>query len=146
MELTLVRKFNGADCTIGELFVDGHFECFTLEDVVRPGDIARVKVAGKTAIPPGTYEVRLTMSGRFKRVLPLLVNVPSFEGIRIHAGNTAADTEGCILVGRERESNAIRGSRAALEPLLLKLQTAGGPISITIRGALGIASPPPQAP
>src|SRR5689334_5448235 len=137
MELTLVRKFNGADCTIGELFVDGRFECFTLEDVVRPGDIARVKVAGRTAIPAGTYEVRLTMSERFKRVLPLLLNVPSFEGIRIHAGNTAADTEGCILVGRERESNAIRASRAALEPLLVKLQTAGGPISITIRGALG---------
>ena len=146
MELTLVRKFTGPDCTIGELFVDGRFECFTLEDVVRPGDIARVKVAGKTAIPPGTYAVELTMSARFKRVLPLLLNVPSFEGIRIHAGNTAQDTEGCILVGRERESNAVRGSRAALEPLLAKLQAAGGPISITIRGTLGAQDVPPQAP
>ena len=142
MELTLVRKFNRPDCTIGELFVDGHFECFTLEDIVRPGDIARVKVAGRTAIPPGTYRIELTMSQRFKRVLPLLLKVPGFEGIRIHAGNTAEDTEGCILVGRERESNAIRGSRAALEALLAKLHAAGGPISIALRGTLGVDGTP----
>ena len=143
MELTLVRTFSGPDCTIGELFVDGRFECFTLEDVVRPGDIAQVKVAGRTAIPPGTYRIALTISSRFKRVLPLLQKVPSFEGIRIHAGNTAEDTEGCILVGRERGTSAIRGSRAALEPLLAKLHAAAGPISIIIRGTLGAAGGPP---
>ena len=142
MELTLVRKFNGADCTLGELFVDGRFECFTLEDVVRPGDVAQVKVAGRTAIPPGTYRIELTMSPRFKRVLPLLHDVPRFEGVRIHAGNTAEDTEGCILVGRERGTNAVHGSRAALEPLLAKLSAAAGPISITIRGTLGVSDAP----
>jgi hypothetical protein len=117
MELRLEREPSAEGCTIGRLYVDGMFECWTLEDVVRP-----VKIPGQTAIPHGHYVVTLTKSKRFQRVLPLVNAVPGFEGIRIHAGNTAADTEGCILVGRERYSSTFIGSsRAALEKLLPQL-------------------------
>ena len=90
MELTLTRTDFTNDSTIGELSVNGKFECFTLEDKVRP-----VKIKGMTAIPAGAYEVVINFSERFQRPLPLLLNVPNFDGIRIHAGNTAKDTEGC---------------------------------------------------
>lgn len=117
MELRLQREPSIEGCTIGRLYVDGMFECWTLEDVVRP-----VKIAGQTAIPAGHYTVTMTKSRRFQRVLPLVNAVPGFEGIRMHAGNTAADTEGCILVGRERNgAKALISSRAALESLLPRL-------------------------
>ena len=77
------------------MYLDGRFGVLHLEDVVRQGE----KVPGQTAIPEGIYTVQITFSNRFKRDLPLLLNVPNFEGIRIHPGNTDADTEGCILVG-----------------------------------------------
>ena len=122
MELLVERRWPTAESTIGTLLVDGEVECLTLEDQVRPRDAP--KVPGKTAIPAGRYEVRVTYSNRFKCALPLLLNVPNFEGIRIHAGNTAADTEGCILVGQERGLNTILRSRAALADLLPKIQAA----------------------
>lgn len=85
---------------------EGAFLAHTLEDVVRltrneDDTISGQKIKGKTAIPAGRYEIVITHSNRFKKPLPLLLNVPQFEGIRIHAGNTDADTEGCILVGGE---------------------------------------------
>ena len=114
--------------TIGVLYLDGVRECYTLEDVVRAdptpdtpmtaADVAAIKVPGKTAIPAGRYRIIVTPSQRFKRDLPLLLDVPGFEGIRIHAGNTNVDTAGCILVGRERGPGAIYQSSAALEALL----------------------------
>jgi hypothetical protein len=94
VELRLTRKEFTDRSTIGELHVNGVFECFTLEDTVRP-----VKIKGETAIPEGRYEVVVNFSERFQRPLPLLLNVPNFEGVRIHPGNTDKDTEGCILVG-----------------------------------------------
>lgn len=96
MELRLLRDVCGADCTLGQLYVDGKPACHTVEDVVRP---AGEKVHGKTAIPEGRYQVIVTPSPRFRRDLPLLLKVPNFEGVRIHPGNTAEDTEGCILPG-----------------------------------------------
>lgn len=121
MRLTLQRLPSGKTCTHGELHVDGRFECYTLEDVIRaPG----VKVPGETAIPPGTYQVQLTMSQRFSRVLPLLVNVPMFSGVRIHPGNTSANTEGCILVGWGRNADSISQSRDAFASLFAKLRGA----------------------
>jgi hypothetical protein len=95
MRLQLDRRAYEEGSTVGDLFIDGVWECASLEDQVREGP----KVKGETAIPEGVYEIRLTHSPRFKRVLPLLVDVPGFDGIRIHPGNTAKDTEGCLLVG-----------------------------------------------
>lgn len=131
MKLTLRRLELTGQSTIGRLAVDGTDFCWTLEDVVRSGP----KVPGQTAIPAGTYAVQLTMSPRFKRVLPLLVGVQGFEGVRIHPGNTAADTEGCILVGLGHADDRITDSRAAFDALFPKLQAAaarGEPITITI--------------
>jgi hypothetical protein len=115
--LRLVRRWFTEISTIGELYVDDERECFTLEDRVRKGP----KVPGKTAIPEGTYAVIITHSVRFKRDLPLLLEVPGFTGIRIHPGNTAENTEGCILVGKTRGTDWIGQSRAAFNPLFAKI-------------------------
>jgi len=119
MELQVKRTDFTDNSTIGELSVNGQFECYTLEDKVRP-----VKIAGKTAIPAGRYEVIIDFSQRFGRLLPLLLNVPDFEGVRIHPGNTAANTEGCILVGDEKSQDLVGKSRAAFDRLFAKLSAA----------------------
>lgn len=119
MELRLVRNQYSPTSTIGELHVDGAFECFTLEDRVRS-----TKVAGATAIPPGRYEVSVTWSNRFKRPLPLLMDVPNYTGVRIHTGNKAEDTEGCILVGRKRLPDLVGESKLAFDPLFAKIEDA----------------------
>ncbi len=119
MELILKRTDFTDESTIGELSINGAFECYTLEDKVRP-----VKVKGVTAIPAGDYEVVITFSERFKRPLPLLLNVPNFDGIRIHAGNSAKDTDGCILVGKTKQADFIGTSAIALDGLFWKLVQA----------------------
>ena len=96
MIITINRFEYGTNYTIGRLSIDGEFQCYTLEDKVRP---AGVKIDGKTAIPTGNYKVIRDMSNRFGRVMPHILNVMGFDGIRIHAGNTDVDTEGCILLG-----------------------------------------------
>lgn len=126
MQITIKRLYKTNTSTIGELFIDGIFECFTLEDVERP-----VKIKNETAIPKGTYKVIINQSNRFKRLLPLLLNVPNFEGIRIHSGNSNHDTEGCILVGQTRSKNYIGQSRKAFNKLFKKMQAAKN-ITITI--------------
>lgn len=83
-----------------------------------------VKVRGKTAVPAGRYRVVLTESPRFKRILPLLVDVPNFEGVRIHPGNTAEDTEGCLLVGFNQVKGKVVASRATFQKLFEKLWAA----------------------
>src|SRR5688572_32439107 len=108
MELLLARKWFSPHATVGELFVAGRYQCYSLEDYVRVDDPATVadegvKVYGKTAIPEGRYRLSINYSRRFNMVLPILHDVPGFTGIRIHAGNDADDTEGCILVGRTRK-------------------------------------------
>lgn len=109
MKLQLKRRFFNADYTIGTLSVNEVPFCDTLEDVTRDknhdGDLndpGEGKVYGKTSVPFGTYDVALTMSPKFKRELPRLLNVPHFDGILIHRGNTPADTLGCILVGENK--------------------------------------------
>jgi hypothetical protein len=123
-----VRRQPSADgCTLGTLYVDGEFECFTLEDVIReiPEKAVQTwKVDGETAIPSGSYQVTVTMSARFKKLLPLLVDVPGFQGVRIHSGNVAADTEGCILVGDRQDKVAVLDSRRAFQGLFQKIQAA----------------------
>ena len=119
MELKLSRDVLRADCTLGKLFVDGEFDCYTVEDVVRPDG---EKVPGKTAIPEGRYHVVVSRSPRFGRDLPLLENVPNFEGVRIHPGNTAEDTEGCIIPGRVRSATGVAQSRFAFDKIFAALQ------------------------
>ena len=117
----------GPDCTIGQLLVDGMEECFVLEDEVReiPGKpVSDWKIAGKTAIPKGTYNVGITYSNRFKRDLPILDDVPGFTGVRIHPGNTSEDTEGCILVGRGKTDRTVTESRIAFNALFEKIKKA----------------------
>ena len=126
MQITVKRLHKTDTSTIGELLVDGLFECYTLEDIERP-----VKIKSETAIPKGTYKVIINQSNRFKRLMPLLLNVPNFEGVRIHAGNTNHDTEGCILVGRTRSKDFIGQSRKAYDKLFKKMQAAKD-ITITI--------------
>lgn len=138
MELKLVREILTDESTIGSLYVDGVFECYTLEDRVRP-----VKVKGFTAIFPGHHEVVITFSERFRKPLPLLLNVPQFDGVRIHPGNTAKDTEGCVLVGTGRQANMITGSQIAFQRLFAKLQEAAQKEKIFIE--IGAAAPAPSA-
>jgi hypothetical protein len=119
----------GPVCTIGSLFVNGKFECYSLEDVrreVKGEPVTKWKIPGKTAIPEGIYGIAVTMSLRFKRDLPLLLNVPGFEGVRIHPGNTAADTEGCILVGKTKGSDSVLESRRAFDDLFKKIKESLG--------------------
>lgn len=124
--LTLTRTNLTPLSTIGELDINGEFFCYTLEDPVRP-----VKIFGETAIPAGTYKGIINMSNRFKKRMPLLLDVPGFEGIRIHTGNFPKDTLGCILVGQEKRPNMIYKSRPAFEDLMLKLH--GENFEITIK-------------
>ena len=138
MELTLNRIFLGSSATIGELYVDREHIADTLEDRVRPeGE----KVYGKTAIPEGTYEVKLTYSPRFKKILPEILNVPNFSGIRIHTGNSSKDTEGCILVGTwdgEKE-DWVGNSRIAFDELMALLEEATNnkeKVTITVKSLL----------
>ena len=128
MNLLLTREPSSNDCTLGQLIVDDTFECFTLEDMMRP-----VKIKGITAIPAGHYEVVVTFSERFKRPLPLLLNVPNFDGIRIHPGNTARDTEGCILVGQSKGAASVQQSRAAFDALFAKITEAAAREKIFIQ-------------
>ena len=119
MIIAIKRLYKSKNSTIGEMTVDGKWECYTLEDVERD-----VKIKCETAIPKGTYKVIINKSNRFKKLLPLVLNVPNFEGIRIHPGNTNHDTEGCILVGRTRSKDFIGQSRKAFESLFAKMKLA----------------------
>lgn len=127
MKIQIKRLHKTDNSTIGELTIDGKFECYTLEDVER-----EVKIKSETAIPKGTYKVIINQSNRFKRLLPLLLEVKGYEGIRIHSGNSNHDTEGCILVGRTRSADFIGQSRKAFESLFKKMQESKEPISLTI--------------
>lgn len=126
MVITIKRLYKTETSVIGELLVNGVWECFTLEDAERA-----IKIKGETAIPKGTYRVIINESYRFKKLLPLLINVPNFEGVRIHSGNSNHDTEGCILVGQTRNKNYIGQSRKAFEKLFKKMQAAKD-ITLTI--------------
>lgn len=132
MRIEVRREILTERSTIGRMFLDGQFQCFTLEDKVRPDG---VKIPRRTAIPAGTYDVTINYSDRFKRRMPLLLKVPMFEGIRIHSGNTDADTEGCLLVGLAEGKDWLGQSRAAFDVLFPKMLDAyerGEEITISI--------------
>lgn len=149
MELVLNRILKTNDYTIGEFSVDGKYLCDTIEDAVRPlpescpntpKGIAckcKEKVYGKTAVPAGTYKVKLGYSNRFRRILPQVLDVPHFLGILIHTGNSNKDTEGCIIVGTwdGKTENWVSNSRVAfnkLMPLLRDATDKNEEITITI--------------
>lgn len=134
MKLSLTRIFKGPDYTIGRFAIDGAYFCDTIEDPVRPLPPAcpdtphgnsctcREKVYARTAIPAGTYKVTMEYSPRFKRLLPYLHDVPHFLGILIHAGNTADDSAGCIIVGRNKVKGKVLDSRVTLQTLLERIE------------------------
>lgn len=135
--LTLTRRERVADATIGEMRADSGAAWLTLEDVVRPKGAAKVR--GRTAIPAGEYAVQVTWSPRFQQPMPLLLDVPNFSGVRIHPGNTAEDTDGCILVGLTRRGASIARSREAYRQVLAAIgaaEAAGRPVRLRIVDAL----------
>lgn len=114
MKLKLVREYFTPTETLGSLYIDGKFFCYTLEDKDRGlkqsnalADIQARKVKNQTAIPTGTYKVSVTPSNRFKRPMPLIHDVKGFEGVRLHGGNTHLNTEGCPLIARQRNLNKV---------------------------------------
>ena len=121
MDLRLLRDTFTEISTIGKLYVDGLFFSYTLEDMVREKG---VKVYGKTAIPEGRYRVKIDQSKRFNRAMPLLLDVPLFEGIRIHNGSYAKDTEGCILLGFQKGKDMIWESKLAFNQFFDRLYMA----------------------
>lgn len=150
MQLTLVRTDRQPNYTIGSLFINGEFFCYTLEDKDRGltsdmslEDIQSKKIYGKTAIPKGVYFIDMnTVSTKFKDrlwakpydgKLPRLLNVPGYEGILIHVGNTVEDTSGCILVGTEYSDGFLRNSATAFTSLMSILTNTKEPIIITIQ-------------
>ncbi len=131
MELKVIRDVFGENTTTGKLYINDVFECFTLEDKCRAlnsnmslDEINRIKVYGKTAIPTGRYEVIITYSPKFAKAMPLLLNVPGYEAIRIHPGNSEKDTLGCILLGEARSADWVGNSKAAFNRFFPKLQAA----------------------
>lgn len=116
MELLLKRKYLKNNYTIGDLYIDNKFYCNILEDTVRDFNkdgtfnCGELKISGHTAIPYGEYEIKVTYSNKFKRELPLLLDVKHFAGIRIHRGNTIADSSGCLLPGENKKEGIVVNS------------------------------------
>ena len=125
MHITIIRDTYTSISTIGRLFIDGVEFCYTLEDIVR-GD--GIKVYGETAIPEGEYSMTMSWSGRFKQLMPLLYNKPdltvkdnkgvSFSGIRIHSGNKAVHTHGCVLLGATKSKDFVGNSKKTYKEFL----------------------------
>ncbi len=118
MKIELHRKWLKPGYSIGVLYINGNRICETLEDQDRGlsasmplAEVKALKIKGQTAIPVGIYQVVMSYSPRFKKMLPLVMNVPAYEGIRIHSGNYAKDTEGCILCGRNTKPGMVTNSR-----------------------------------
>ena len=135
MKIEVNRIFKASNYTIGELSVNNNYVCDTLEDKVR---VDGEKVYAETAIPTGTYTLILSYSNRFKKVMPEILNVPNFSGIRIHCGNSSKDTEGCLLVGKwdGKTENWISDSKNSynkLYPLLEEAFNKKENITITIK-------------
>lgn len=123
MKLKVERLWPKEEYTVGRLYVDGKLFCNTLEDRVR--DLTKEdKIPGRTAIPEGTYRVIFNWSPKFGRNLPRLIEVPHFEGILIHPGNTAADSAGCILVGNNTSAGRLTDSRDTSDRLNVIIEDA----------------------
>ncbi len=129
MLIEVKRLYKKADYTIGKMYIDGEYFCDTLEDTDRGlkqeyslAELKELKEYGKTAIPSGEYMVAVTFSNRFDKWLPLIHPVPAFSGVRIHSGNTHEDTEGCILVGKNKAKGKVLDSRKIMAELMRILE------------------------
>ena len=127
MKIKVDRIYKGESYTIGKMYLNVEYFCDTLEDAIRP-----VKIPNETAIPAGIYKVEVTYSPRFKRNLPLLVDVPNYTGIRIHNGSNKDHTSGCILVGFNTSKGILSDSRKISDQLTEKLKSLSEPIEIEI--------------
>lgn len=142
MKLEVKRIAKRETYTIGKMYINGQYFCDTIEDKDRGLNdsmtelhIKELKVYGKTAIPVGTYEVKMTMSAKYKRVMPEVLNVKGYSGIRIHSGNTAEDSLGCILLGKNKAVGKVLESRATCDAFYKVLNGAvanGEKIMLTI--------------
>ena len=154
MRAIVKRDYKREDYTIGRVYIDGEFFCHSLEPEDRglqqnmdEKDILRLKVPGKTAIPSGVYKVKMSRSPKYKRVMPEVLGVKGFIGIRIHSGNSADDTEGCILLGDNSaddtegcilmgdntQKGRLTGSRERCREFERRLKAAGGSCYMEIR-------------
>lgn len=130
MEFFVRRKLLRPADTLGDFFIGDSRQCYTLEPKVREilgQPVESWKVQNHTAIPVGRYQVIINYSPHFQCLMPLLVGVPGFQGVRVHWGNTAADTDGCILVGSQEnlgDMDEVLQSRAAFQPIFHQLDTA----------------------
>lgn len=142
MKILVKRIAKRPTYTIGKMYLDGKYFCDTLEDTDRnisqstPLDtIKKVKLPNNTAIPTGTYKVIVNVSPKFKRLLPRLLNVPGFDGVLIHRGNTDKDTSGCILIGENKVVGKVinsTGYETKLVSILNKAQDNKENITIEI--------------
>ena len=142
MELKLIRKYRCSNYCIDKLYINNIYFSDVLEDPDRGlqnsmslEEIQKIKIKGNTCIPYGTYDITITYSPRFKKNLPLLLDVKGFEGIRIHSGNTPQDTEGCLLPGFNKIKGQVVDSRVTTDKLIAQIQQAfnkGEKVTITI--------------
>lgn len=139
MQVRIERRWPKPSYTIGRVYIDGEFFCNSLEDRDRGlyhgmlvEDIARIKVVGETAIPKGRYKVAITYSPKYGREMPQVMCVPGYTGVRIHSGNTAKDTEGCILLGKNDKLGWISQSRDTCKRFEELLKAAGGTCELEI--------------
>ena len=139
MEILLQRVAKKDKYTIGKLYINDQYFCDTLEDTDRgltqsmtEQQIKSKKVYGETAIPTGIYRIVISYSNRFKKQMPLLLNVPGFSGIRIHTGNTEKDSLGCILVGKNKAVGKVLESKDTYNKLFSILQKANEKETIKI--------------
>ena len=138
MKLLLKRIARKPLYTIGKLYIDGAYFCDTIEDTDRNlsqnmplSEIQKIKQKDVTAIPTGTYKVILSKSPRFKKVLPEILSVPGFAGVRIHSGNTQYDSSGCLIVGENKVVGKVVNSRVTLAKLMEVLNNQNN-VEITI--------------
>ena len=124
MKLLVTREPTISGNTFGKLYVNQLYTMETLEDTDRCLEDGGKKIPGETAIPRGTYKVIIDYSNRFKKEMMHVLDVPQFEGIRIHSGNTNADTHGCLLVGTGRANGWLLNSRAACNKLFDLVEAA----------------------
>lgn len=136
IECLLLRESFTSSYTLGQFYVNGEHFAYTCEDCDRTLEHGGEKIPGVTAIPRGRYRLTVSYSNRFKKIMPLIVGVPQFSGVRIHGGNTHENTEGCPLIGKERTDDGVRDCRdvnEALIRLIVAEERIGNMFCLTVR-------------